>query len=315
MTDDKRSAKHKILGELESIKTLLDNDRGSEEPPLLTTPAETSDVPVLTEALNGFVRNIEGKDGAAAPESTDLNDDDIPVLQATVEESEWGYAEDEGKDLARALKSRDQLGSAPSLFGDPDDSPAAEPLTAITASEEMAREIPPEVEAESAELSAETATGSRPSAALPAEEQPGLFDQEPSEDKTAAPRKAASDAAEPDETAPGQTSERSNRPIKAGAANGPLTPPKSENPFLPKHIRDRLHANRAAQREMLDSFSKPPSQSSENSRGAETPSADEQLVDEMLQLYLPQIEAELRKKIRALIKEERDANQEQQEPL
>lgn len=307
MTDNKGNTKHKILGELESIKTLLDDRRASEEPPLLTTPADESEVPLLTEAVNGA---DDTEVQQAHPEAIEPDHDDIPLLKSTVEDSEWWATEHDASaddDLvARALKSRVQADSTPPLFSD------ANSLGGRAGGDAgNPNNSDPEDKQSSLD---EMAASKRPTAAKSTEEQPGLFDRDQ--------LNSAPDAVPPENDATGEIAAKLTAPSQAAKADTTATvmgapPPsnKTENPFLPKHIRDRLQANRAAQQEMLKSFLKPshlPKPGDSNKAG-EAVGPDEQLVNEMLQLYLPQIEAELREKIRAMIREERKASQKPQE--
>lgn len=262
MTDDKHSTKHKILGELESIKTLLD-DEDAELANEAAAPPDTStenDVPLLTEALDGVAHDTEGDEENDADHVWfGFDQDDIPVLQATVEEN-----------------------------GDPpeDDLP-----------------VPALQHGRSA------GTGNESTAKSKQENQPGLFDQGPG-----APPADADDL-QLAPAAPAKPASPGNAVFRAGKApprphDHPLSPKSAtENPFLPKHIRDRLHANRANQREMMDSFlnSSHPAQS--GSAGKPTAAImEDKLVEEMLQLFLPRIEAELRERIRAIVRKEQKTN-------
>src|SRR5690606_38692440 len=77
------------------------------------------------------------------------------------------------------------------------------------------------------------------SRAVPEEQQPGLFDaghESPSAESSAQDAEAAQQRAASDDGTTGTTL------------------PKSENPFLPKHIRDRLTANRLLQAELVKSM-------------------------------------------------------------
>ncbi|MEX1034020.1 MAG: hypothetical protein WDZ30_11715, partial [Cellvibrionaceae bacterium] len=82
MTDNKRNTRHKILGELESIKTLLE-DKLNDDQDLPDTVADDDDAPLLTDALNSVIEDI------TSSESTPNAHDDIPVLQTALDESDW----------------------------------------------------------------------------------------------------------------------------------------------------------------------------------------------------------------------------------
>lgn len=83
-----------------------------------------------------------------------------------------------------------------------------------------------------------------------------------------------------------------------------------ENPFLPKHIRDRLAANRKNQTAMMEALApiaKPAS--------AAKPAApsDQQLIDEMVQRFLPAIESALRERLQEVLRKERKSEDDGQE--
>ncbi|MGQ9426075.1 hypothetical protein ACXYTJ_11335 [Gilvimarinus sp. F26214L] len=231
MTDNKDSARKKILGELESIKDLLHEEHlGEVEPPLLTTPVDdeptgTDEPPILSRRAAEPVKTPSQKE--ARPREAE---DDIPILQVEVDPQEW---------------------MDPSESGPADREPAPAPDP---------------------------------------ESQPGLFDKPRRE-----PAKPPADHGD------------SVTAQEPGAEPPPVR--KTENPFLPKHIRDRINANRAAQQNMLNSLStapaKPPRQDAESRSPAESKSEDD-LVEEVLKRCLPRIEAELREQIRAIIREQRE---------
>lgn len=221
MTDEKEQTKKNILGELESIRTLLDEEEQldglDQEPPLLTTPADAEDAPLLTETWDGSAGAAEQSGASPQTGPTSPEDDD---------------------DLAgQVSKNR---------------------------SDSVARK-------------AEVKRGST-------EEQPSLFDDGELERKsrTTAPVVEAN-------------------PGEKAAPGKPLpSPEKSENPFLPQHIRERLSANRILR-------PTPPARdgSPRSSTKATKKDAEEAAVDELVQRYLPRIEAELREKIRARIRQQR----------
>lgn len=71
---------------------------------------------------------------------------------------------------------------------------------------------------------------------------------------------------------------------------------KTENPFLPKHIRDRLQGNRSTPPPATTVPPAQPVAASSNSK-----SSEEQLVDELVKTYLPKIERELRERLRNML--------------
>lgn len=231
MTDEKARAKQKILGELESIRTLLDDEEELElvdqEPPLLTTPVDAEDA------------TPEGAAQPGAGADDDFPEDEIPILQAAVTDSD--EAEEEADDLvARALKH-----------------------SRATHAHDQAP-VPADPE---------TRHGSE-------EEQPGLFDGEAVDLES-----SASDAV-------GQRE----------AVVSPAAAEQSENPFLPRHIRERLAANRLLREQGKSAAAASPP-------AAEGKSDEAALVDELVRRYLPRIEAELREKIRASLRAAREAEE------
>ncbi|GAB1256773.1 hypothetical protein NBRC116494_12750 [Aurantivibrio plasticivorans] len=141
--------------------------------------------------------------------------------------------------------------------------------------------------------------------AKPAEHQPSLFD---------APKPGA-DKAKPDE----------NKASATTKAHAPLSarPVKTDNPFLPKHIRDRLHTNRTLQQEIESTHSTAAnapssSHSSANPSATAAPAAstgmsaaDDKLVDEVMKSLMPKFEQTLRAKVRELIAAERNKTDDQ----
>lgn len=116
------------------------------------------------------------------------------------------------------------------------------------------------------------------------------------------------DAANEAPATTGKTDKASAQPKSATLSSG-----RGDNPFLPKHIRDRIAANRK-QSAMMATITPvlpaaAPAQHAEPSDSStakpDVPS-DEQLIDDMVQRFLPAIEAALRERLEALIHEQRD---------
>lgn len=110
----------------------------------------------------------------------------------------------------------------------------------------------------------------------------------------------------------GNTAERSTpeagQTQPATAPNPPsaqkLSAARGENPFLPKHIRDRLTANRKNQAALMESL-KPIAAPTPPPQPANISLPDEkQLIDELVQRFLPEIEAALRERLEAMIREQ-----------
>ncbi|MGI1678520.1 MAG: hypothetical protein K6L75_07315 [Cellvibrionaceae bacterium] len=101
---------------------------------------------------------------------------------------------------------------------------------------------------------------------------------------------------------------------------------KTENPFLPKHIRERLHTNRTLQQEIDDSSAAQASLNTTTGEQASTrayknsdhtqqekavspgSTQEDRVIEEVLGSVLPKIESELRQKIRELIDQEKSSD-------
>lgn len=105
----------------------------------------------------------------------------------------------------------------------------------------------------------------------------------------------ASDKNPPDSTQQNPTLQ-GNTDAKKGAETG-LKKPLGENPFLPKHIRDRLSSNQNKPKSPEPQLSPPPkTESSENPEVL--PHHQKQvLIDSLVAEFLPKIEEELRKRL------------------
>lgn len=136
------------------------------------------------------------------------------------------------------------------------------------------------------------------------------------------------------QAAPGDPSEDdktddSNPPanIKKTRGESDLPQGEGENPFLPKHIRDRLHQGKndflvgiAQVSESLDRFGKKGTRAPDLPSGVAASRAGtskhQAMIDELIALYLPRIEADLRRKLAAVILregEEAEKNEEGEE--
>lgn len=146
------------------------------------------------------------------------------------------------------------------------------------------------MEVQTPEPNSEEAQHDSPGAA-PAEEQPSLFqtgEAEAEDEGPAASAETKLQAPEPDPARPSTAVPRTTR---------------SENPFLPQHIRDRLSANRKNQAALMESLNplppaKPPA------KPVTTPAQEQLLIDELVQRFLPEIEAALRERLQTLLQEQ-----------
>jgi hypothetical protein len=342
MVDDNRKnqTKKALLGELESIKSLLepsqddvinfdDNfDMDEDEPPILTTaidddldPDDHEDIPVLTEAfetgITGSESDDEIKDEIADfeepkfeqwPENDTELDDDIHPDQALVEKI---------TESTIVVVDDDEDGTSSSIFDDleiefeqhfgnkqttPQPAPAVSTKTTVKPAPTPAEKKSPVHDT-----------------------QPSLFDppEIKSEKKTSASSTAKLNEdtkfSKPDEKAtPLQSTARKDNIVKA-TSHASIKPDyeksqmtaqtlKTDNPFLPKHIRDRLHTSRSLQDEIMDSSLKSlttaiATKPSTPNQGPANPieGKQEQLIDELVQSYLPKIEQELRRRLQALL--------------
>lgn len=73
---------------------------------------------------------------------------------------------------------------------------------------------------------------------------------------------------------------------------------KAENPFLPKHVKDRLEKERALYQKEIDEASKA------SGLTTKIPKSENQhaIVDELVAMYLPKIEQELRERLKRRLK-------------
>jgi hypothetical protein len=286
MSNQKDKARHKILGELESIKSLLQGEDGKTlEPPLLTDPVDTDEAPLLTETWDEESARPAGRISANAG-AEPLAETNIPVLNIAVEDDDRKPDEESADDediVARALQQRHYGSSA----DDPEpDSPRAEQTRSPSAESEQRQE-----------------------AEVRSEQQPGLFDSQPTEnDDGGGVAEQIDSALSGSGSGSGLDSSSGSHPDPTPGATTPASPRQSENPFLPKHIRDRINANRALQQEIAKTFTSAPY--SPIPRRPRNPASgslavDEELIDQLVKRYLPRIEAELREKLRAMLKEER----------
>jgi len=72
-----------------------------------------------------------------------------------------------------------------------------------------------------------------------------------------------------------------------------------ENPFLPKHVKDRLEKERSLYQKEMDAAAK-------YQTPAKPSSSDNALIDELVKLYLPKIEADLRRRLKQSLNEQQD---------
>ncbi len=404
MADDKHKTKKALLGELESIKSLLDepiddvidfdgiadSDDDLIEPPILTTaidePADLDDdIPILTEAFDSSVAESELSRSIS---DSQIEAEDIPVLREPVD-----HGAKTGQTPIIPPEAKKQVFEEPvfeqwpedELEADSNDHPQEEP---DTSSEEIEGSLFDNLETEfkqqwdaDEDESAEDKVASddfdienletppepikeKPLKDLPiinkskkddsaknlesttTESQPSLFDSNIEKSiSTHSENLRKSNSGDADTSKANDTidsiptlstgKEKQQTTSSTGqlASAASQRPIKTDNPFLPKHIRDRLHTSRSLQDEIMESplfktaaakvesqnnsalekksvdldkpiMEKPHALESENpkrgtSSAHQTPEQD--LVDELVATYLPKIEQELRKRLQDLV--------------
>ncbi len=267
--------KDKLLGELESIKALLNED-------------EWADIPLL----NDVIQPTSATSSNAAPESTleglaqdFLREQEEPAPQLP-DAAITGKRKDASNDIAKAINSlnmdldldetdpghpaveHDPAAAVPDE--EPDDAAGKEPAEAFVddAEDEDENEDDIDEETRQALLS--------------------IDDEWEQEDRLA-------EAGEilPPGVLPGQRSlfespsqESAGKPVITRKASG-------ENPFLPQHIRERLHINRSLVDELKSGTTPEASASSDVISAVRL----QQLVDQVIATHLPRIEADLRERL------------------
>ena len=366
MAEDKKKSQTKkaLLGELESIRTLLEDseddtiDFGDDlawadalDPPMLTatiepeiSAAEAEDIPILTEAFDSVIADIE----ADAGEDAEIADTENEQNSARFQEPEfeqWPETADIEADHSLDSDDSGETESTNSIFDDlemefeqqfqddEDNSPThtgsnathakdKEKTTAKLAEEKIQRE--PEKKSHKADSNRTVRKHAEPAAIDKSktkdepisrkrdkrQTQPSLFD---TEEKPPTPELTTT-AATPGASKTNSTAATSRVPTPLKSATT-LTPNKlvnSENPFLPKHIRDRLHTSRSLQDELtsINNLATIATSTSTSPTSGLTPGSDsslsssnttatvqEQLIDKLVAEYLPKIEQELRKRL------------------
>ena len=280
MTKDKKKTRAELLGELESIKDLL----ADESPP---TPSDP--VPILDEVA----------DLAAAADTAEEDPDNVPTLVNTADPE-------------------------PPLL-DADD--AVEDIPILTDFDPLQEQRDPKAPKTSTNTKDSKTLKKATKAAKPGQQ--SLFEPAAKKETTV--------------TSKEQPGPRGNaQPSSSSASSKPKTPAKSvaelranldeplgENPFLPQHIRERLHKiaepepklatpEPAAKtpapekpvlyKQALDNpaHDKP---TSDKKEAQGTTSIEEELMDSVIQEFLPKIEAELRRRLRQWLQRESSDHQ------
>lgn len=212
-------------------------------------------------------------------------------------------------------------------------------VTDSLSTDKLSQQVKESLEAAETSDSVDTQKTQSPKAEQKREHQPSLFDAPESNDQNSArddePLKTNSSNTESHTTpAAAPAASKTTKPAIKPAAR------KTENPFLPKHIRDRLHTNKTLQQEIDDSTaaqaatfastiatgSNNPSASTSvstptatstttnslnttasNTPASEASSQEDRVIEEVVGSVLPKIENELRQKIRELINQEKSS--------
>ncbi|MGM8226276.1 hypothetical protein ACSV5M_06820 [Cellvibrio sp. ARAG 10.3] len=240
-----------------------------------------------------------------------LEDDEIPILQETIADRAPGSDRplpkrdlDELHDVFQALSHN--IRNAAGKIGAP--TPPARPsglLDALVHPQNRTSPIKPEATGKQASLFGDTRPGDSQ-----------LNDKKFSDSK---PDKTASDADEDylDQATVDPTEEPNEKWKEAAfdqplnyAVNKSITPPprpalakaSGENPFLPQHIRARLHGNNPPP--LFDPATAEKPMAVKASKPAEEPFNRQQLIREVTAAVMPQIEQELRQRLHALTDEQ-----------
>lgn len=298
MSEKKKEAREALLGELESIKTLL-SEAEWEHIPLLDDPV-TGPVPIIdsstaadidTPATNADDPSLQ------INEELDFNEDDIPVLEVVFTPTD---AQPPPQSLLQVDDPAHQLeaGGAPVAESSTDDALLTEAPTE-DAQVIAASSLPP----------AEVTLADKPDW----ETAPEVSEPEPEPEPE--PEIAAEDALRlsprPFSPRPPELRTQDLRQQRPGTQRAAVER-RGENPFLPQHIRERLHTHKT----LVDIIKESPvaelKPTPPQDNHSETESLPKvlpqeklnQLIDGLVAVYLPKIEAELRAKLRQAFQED-----------
>jgi hypothetical protein len=260
MANDTHSDTAAILGELESLKALL-RTLNADGIPLLqetvTVPATATPVPPLLSDGIPVLTQVEPITPAGASRYTDP---DLEAARRALNEVYSNYSQA----LATAPAPATATGE---IQLDIFQAPAVPPATPLPTVEPPARSTP-------VSLPASPITESPLSVSLLPE--PPLTES-PSPVSPPSPAVPAAGTARPADP----------QAVKA----------RGENPFLPKHIRDRLHTHKA----LVDIINE--SKANLPPTGFATPDPVKQLIEQVIADYMPHIETELRLRLQQLARE------------
>lgn len=272
MVKDKREEQHAILDELETIKSLLNEDDLANIPTLNQRLPDANDpiveIPLLTQVIDDLDESFSAffSPRIAAPASP----------TQTKADSSQTSSSDYLADYTPSDKPRYNADNHPDLFGDGGGFPSVN------------------------ESRQQQQTNTRPSnvndGALTDQEarvllnQQKLFGHDEEENLSDAFGSSGLYTTAHDSLTERPASDRSRR---NGNRLSPPVKARGENPFLPKHIRDRLHTNKTLVDIIRDYPPAPEIQ----------PHPTNHLVEELIAEFLPKIEAELRQRLLKLADE------------
>lgn len=305
MSEEKKEAREALLGELESIKSLLSEEEWEHIPLLddpVTAPNRIIDASALAEPVSP---DSEPADHTPLRiiEEPDFDEDDIPVLEEV-------YAPPAGPTRHAERSARFENPAQPDdaqlpVIGLQDDAlppPAQldEEMPGLTSP--GARALEPEPKSDP-EHEAAPDFGSETIAEPSPETEPG-----PELGPDSAPPPAAATPSPQGALAMHSPELRTHDQLQRSGSRRPVVERRGENPFLPAHIRERLHTHKTLVDIIKESPAAAPKLDAKTEAAPLPRSLPQdtlnQLVDGLVDLYLPRIEAELRAKLREAMQED-----------
>lgn len=343
MTDNKPSDKASILGELETLNALLRDEDGI---PILQDTV-TFDPPVAASDSDAVDTPSEANADIDSP--IHLPDPDLEAARQSLDQVYRAYsAEMDASTPATSQLTPASPGPAPiqpqaqnqlDIFGTAGDTPATDlrpeasntkPDSSNTLGSKDSNFIAPvnQSAADKAAVAKTIGADSDPSS-LPANSDHRLLDPKKvtldtlGEFLTGQPATTDYTEVTPDRVMPAPAvtanpsqpvsrSSQSKDSSKSAVRIDPhTTKARGENPFLPKHIRDRLHTNKALVDIINESrnelqprpeTTQPATSKSATSHEAASGDPIQKLIDQIVRDYMPHLEADLRQRLQQLIR-------------
>ncbi len=341
MSEEKKETKEALLGELESIKALLSEAEWDDIPILNDAISVTHEAildaeqaPAETAAHSEGMHPDKSGPGLELPSTTRETKLDTAAIRSS--RSDIDAAIDRfhfNLDLDSEDEAEDEGTPPPEARNPAETSPVpAQPEVdeLTTASAEAAAESRKEVtvNSEKVKLNAEIDAQDAPLDELPPGVLPGqrsLFEgaiegtlqtpeQAPDQDTDQATgpgqtESAATSLSSPPQSDPLKPESQTDKVAAPAYTRRPAVKSRGENPFLPQHIRDRLHTHKALidiikeTRTSPEPVSSAPSSTSASDKVTSPLELPEvrKLVDAIIADYLPRIETELRDKLTPII--------------